>query len=271
MSDGSHPQNERETKISATQSEYKYGDNIIAESGRKSRGGLKTISELFAPGVELVGGELLAPTFKSKVTLTIDSITFNSACVRLFENIQQVKFIVDKPTQRMIVLPSTAIAKESLKFALVKDGVNKPRKASAKKFCALLYNYMQWSIDCRYRIMAIYQVLDGQEMLVFNLDEAVEVQSTTIVSDDGKKKTVREYLLPVRFRESFGYDYSESEERKKVDLDDMFLFIDPNTGEVQSRKIEPRIPDAEDIIKSNYRPDPEKAQISENPGGGGSE
>lgn len=259
MSDGNHLKNQSTTNdVAQPESEYKYGDEIIAEGGKKSRGGLKSLSELYAPGVELVSGELLAPTYKSKITLAVDSFTLNSACVRLFNDTQYIELVFDKPMQRLIVLPSTPIPKESVKFALVKDGVNKPRKTMARKFCALLFNQMGWSIECRYRIMAIYQKLEDQELLVFNLDEAVEVQLTTVVSNDGKTKTIRDYLLPVKFRESVGYEYSEVRERKKVDLDDMFLFIDPNTGQTHTRPIVPRVPDADSIIKSNYLPDPEK-------------
>jgi hypothetical protein len=130
---------------------------------------------------------------------------------------------------------------------------------------------MEWDIESRYRIMAIYQELDGQELLVFNLDEAVEVQTTTIINDDGKKKTTRDILLPVRFREGFGFGLDETKSRKKVDLDDMFLFIDPKTGETQTRTIEPRVPEAEAIIKSNYRSDPEDKPISQAKGDGETE
>ena len=259
MSDGNHQKNQPMTNdVVGQKSEYKYGDEIVAESGNKSRGGLKSLSELYAPGVELVSGELLAPTYKSKITLAVDSFTLNSSCVRLFNNTQHIELVFDKPMQRLIILPSTPIPKESVKFALVKDGENKPRKTMARKFCALLFNHMGWSIECRYRIMAIYQKLEDQELLVFNLDEAVEVQLTTVVSGDGKTKTIRDYLLPVKFRASVGYDYSEVKERKKVDLNDMFLFIDPNTGQTHSRPIVPKVPDADSIIKSNYLPDPEK-------------
>jgi len=263
MSDGNHPLKNPSAMNDAAQpeSEYKYGDEIIAESGKRSRGGLKSLSELFAPGVELVSGELLAPTYKSKITLAVDSFTLNSACVRWFNDTQHIELVFDKPMQRLIILPSTPIPKESVKFALLKNGMNKPRKTMARKFCALLFNHMGWSIECRYRIMAIYQKLEDQELLVFNLDEAVEVQLTTVVSGDGKTKTIRDYLLPVKFRESVGFDYSEVRERKKVDLNDMFLFIDPNTGQTQSRPIVPRVPDADSIIKSNYLPDPDKKKV----------
>jgi hypothetical protein len=165
-------------------------------------------------------------------------------------------------------LPSTPIPKESVKFALVKDNNNRPRRTAAKKFCALLYHYMQWSVESRYRIMALYQKLEGQELLVFNLDEAVEVQSTTIITDDGKKKIMRDIYLPIMFKENFGFNYNELEERRKVDLNDMFLFIDPKTAQTQLRTIEPKIHDAEDIIKSNYRPNSEKIYDSKNSGGG---
>ena len=56
MLDGSHPTGQV-TANNEVQSEYNYGDNIVAESGKKSRGGLKSLSELFAPGVELVSGD----------------------------------------------------------------------------------------------------------------------------------------------------------------------------------------------------------------------
>jgi len=261
MSDGNRPKSQSMTTDTAVQeNEYQYGDGIITESGNRSRGGLKSLDELYAPGVELVDGELLCPTYKSKITLAIDGFTFNSACVRLFNDTQFIELVFDKQMQRLIILPSTPIKKESVKFALVKDNMNKPRKTAARKFCALLFDQMGWSVECRYRIMAIYQKLEGQELLVFNLDEAVEVQMTTIVKDDGKRKTIYEYLLPVRFREHTGHDYGEVRERQRVNLDDMFLFIDPNTGQTKPRQIVPKMPDAEDVIRSNYRPDPEKEE-----------
>jgi len=246
--------------------DYQYGDEIFAESGKKSRGGLSSLNELRTAGVQKVGGEILSPTSKSKVTLAIDSFTFNAACVQLFPETQYVEFVIDKPNKRLIVFPSDAVQKDSVKFALLKNEKNKPRKTNARKFCALLFNFMEWSAECRYRVMAIYQKLDGQELLVFNLDEAVEVQATTIVSDDGKTKTVREYLLPVKFRESFGDEYAETERGRQVNLDDMFMFIDPKTGQTQQRTIVPHLPNAEEITRSNYRNEPSDKPINSNGG-----
>ena|GEM_PF-1857651 len=237
--------------------------NIITESGRKSRGGLKSLSELSNEGVQKVDGALLSPTFKSKVTFAFDSFTFNSDCVRLFEKVrtQHIELIMDKPAFRLIILPSSPKPKDSVKFALDKDGMNKPRKIIARKFCALLYNFTQWTPEHRYRIMAIHQELEGQELIVFNLDEAVEVRSTTVINDNGKKKTTREIFLPVKFMDgNFGDEYSESAERNKVDLSDMFMFVDPKTGEYEERQIEPRVPDAETVIRGNYRPKPDAAK-----------
>ena len=117
----------------------KSDETIISEMGKKSRGGLKSLAELYAPGVELVSGDLLAPTFKSKIILAIDGFTFNSACVKLFEETQHIELIMDKPEKRLIAIPSNSIVKESVKFAVSKDNINKPRKTTARNFCALLY------------------------------------------------------------------------------------------------------------------------------------
>ena len=102
MSDGNHLKNQSTTNdVAQPESEYKYGDEIIAEGGKKSRGGLKSLSELYAPGVELVSGELLAPTYKSKITLAVDSFTLNSACVRLFNDTQHIELVFDKPMDQL--------------------------------------------------------------------------------------------------------------------------------------------------------------------------
>jgi hypothetical protein len=267
MSDGNHAPKRTQkspkakttttSKTASKNSEYNYGDVVVSESGKKSRGGLKSLAELYADGVELVSGDLLSPTFKEKITIGIDGFTLNSSCVRLFET-QNAELSMDKPNQRLIVLPCDKNTKDTAKIALCKEGVNKPRKVVTKKFCALLFYFMGWSFEHRYRIMAINQTLEGRKLLVFNLDEAVEIQSTTIITDDGKRKTTRDIFLPVKFKDSFGFSFSEVEERKKVDLDGMFLFINPHTGEEEPRKIEPLIPNSDDIIKSNYRPNPNK-------------
>jgi hypothetical protein len=245
--------------------EYNYGDEIVGESGRKSRGGLKSLDELY--DTQLVSGDLIAPTFKEKITIGVYDFTMNTACVRLFQTqTQNVKLSMDAARQRLIILPTTETGKDTAKVALLKDGINKPRKVTTQFFCALLFHHMGWSSDRRYRIMAIHQVLEGREMLVFNLDEAVEIKYTIIMTDDGKRKIKRSILLPTRFRDNnFGFDFGEVEERKKVNLDEMFLFINPHTGEEVPRKIEPRVPSSDEIIKSNYRPNPDKTRKKSRP------
>jgi len=157
MSTGNLPQKEKTKTVDKSPTDYKYGDEVFTETGRKSRGGLSSLDELYAPGVERVSGEILQTTYKAKITLALDSFTCNSACVRLFPYTQYIEFVFDKPNGRLIVFPSTAIPKDSVKFAVVKENNNKPRKTVTKKFCALVFRYMNWSADCRYRIMAIYK------------------------------------------------------------------------------------------------------------------
>lgn len=259
MSTGNHEKKQPKTETKSKEivkNEYNYGDTVVAESGRKSRGGLKKLDEL--NHTQLVSGDLLAPTFTEKITIGVDNFTLNTACVRLFQT-QTVFLSMDTPNERLIIIPTDCATKDTARVALLKEGINKPRKVKTQYFCALLYHFMGWSIDRRYRIMAINQVLEGQQLLVFNLDEAVEIKYTTIITDDGKRKIKRDILLPSRFKDNnFGFDFGEVEERKKVNLDDMFLFINPNTGEEETRKIEPRVPSSNEIIKSNYRPNPEK-------------
>ncbi|MCL2344033.1 MAG: hypothetical protein FWC62_09110, partial [Firmicutes bacterium] len=63
---------------------------IITATGKKSRGGLRDYSEARGKGVQQVRGEFLSQTFKPKITIGINSVTFNMSCVNLFPNDRHV-------------------------------------------------------------------------------------------------------------------------------------------------------------------------------------
>lgn len=123
----------------------KYNDissEYIAETGKKSRGGLKDYDEIRSESVQQVRGEFLSATFKAKVTFSFESLTFNTACVRLFPQTQHIIIHVDEPNQRIIIEPGREYERDSLKFAGIKDNQNRSRKCIARVFCGKIFEMM---------------------------------------------------------------------------------------------------------------------------------
>ena len=213
--------------------------DIIAETGKKSRGGLRNYGETRTGGIQRVLGEFLCPTFKAKATFAFDSITFNMACVNYFPNEQYVVVQIDEDNLRVIIEPCIYYDRDSLKFANYKGERNVPRKCLARHFCAMLYDFMNWNRAAKYRSMAIFQNWGDKKTIVFNLDECLQVFPNKII-------------MPDEWRGRFGYTPAEIDEKNKVDRTSTLITIDKKTGERYFNRVEPKLPTPEELIHKPY-------------------
>jgi len=157
----------------------------VPEPIKTGRGGLRDYSEARAKTVQRVRGEFLSDvfkpeitlTFKPKITLTHRTVTFNTACVNLLPEGQYVSISIDESNLRLIVEPTMDYDKNGLKFANFKNGRNVPRTCAAKDFCSILFDFMKWNPNAKYRILAIVQEFGDKKIVVFNLDEVQQVSS----------------------------------------------------------------------------------------------
>ena len=122
----------------------------------------------------------------------------------------------------------------------------------ARYSCGMLYDMMEWNRAARYRSMAIYQELSGNKIIVFNLDECLQVFTEVVKTDDGKKKRNTTVNMPEDWRGRFGYTLEELDTRNKVDLTSTLITIDNITGERHASRIEAKLPTPEELIHRPY-------------------
>ena len=228
------------------------GVELIAETGNKSRGGLKDYSEMKKKNIQRVRGDFLASTFKPKITFAIDSVTFNTSCVKLLPENQYVAINIDENNQRIIIEPCMAYDRDSLKFANFKNDRNTPRKCVVKFFCSMIYEMMEWNRAAKYRSLAIYQEFNDKKIIVFNLDECLQLFSEIVNSDDGKKKKNTIINMPEDWKGRFGYTLEELDEKYRVDTTSTFLTVDNKTGERYHTQIKAKLPTPEELIHRPY-------------------
>jgi len=236
--------------------------DIIAETGFKSRGGLRDYSEVETGNIQRVLGDFLCPTFKAKITFSFNSVTFNMACVNLFPDDQYVVIQIDKANLRLIVEPCVYYDRDSLKFANIKNGKNVPRKCTTKYFSAMLYEMMNWNPAAKYRSMAIFQDWGDKKTIVFNLDECLQLVPETIEVGDGIQKTTTRINMPENWRGRFGYTLAELGARNKLDTATTLITIDNKTGERYSRVV-PKLPTPEELIHRPYGGIRERQEIED--------
>lgn len=221
---------------------------VIAETGKVSRGGLQSYDDLRK--IQRVRIELLAPTYKEKITFSIDGIVFNMACVNLFSKNQHIVIYVDEANQRIIIEPCLSTERDSLKFANFKNGKNNPRKCTARLFCSMIYAMMGWNHTARYRIMAIYQYLGDKQVIVFNLDECLQVFTEMVTSDDGKKKRSTILNMPKEWEGRYGHTMEELDAKNRLETMTSLITVDNSTGEKYLNR--PKLPTPEELIHQPY-------------------
>lgn len=222
------------------------------EPMKKGRGGLLDYSEAQAQTVQRVRGEFLSDTFKPRVTFAFRSVTFNMSCVNLFPDDQHVSLGIDEPNLRLIVEPTVYYDKNGLKFANYKKGRNNPRTSTTKYFCPMLFEFMDWNPNAKYRCLAIYQEFGDKKIIVFNLDECQQVFSEIRENADGTKKRNTTIHMPPDWKGRFGYAMDELDAKVRVDFSSTLITIDNKTGERQIAHITPKFPTPEELMHQPY-------------------
>ncbi len=228
------------------------GVELLTETGKKSRGGLKEYSEARAGTVQRVRGDFLSPVFKPRITFAFDSITFNMSCVNLFPGDQYVVVGMDGDHLRVIIEPCMPYDRDSLKFANRKNDRNEPRKCMTRIFCNMVYTFMNWNREAKYRCMAIFQEFDDHKLMVFNLDECSQVITETVESADGTKKRNTTINMPPEWQGRFGYTPEELDAKNRLDTTSTFITVDNKSGERRHAQIIAKLPTPEELIHRPY-------------------
>lgn len=225
------------------------------ESDEKDELGVISLKEL--EDAQVVQSEFLSSVFKPKVTLNYDSITFNSSCVRLFEEVEHVLILMDANRRRIVLIPCQEHEKNAFKWCKIKDGRKMARTSSARIFGGKIFEMMEWKKENRYKPQAIYQEVDGRPIIVFNLNESEMVQPETITRDDGKKVYKCKKFYPEEWRNSFGMTYREHKESYKVDINANYVLYNTHDGtdnefDLFNKTIKGKEVDPTDIMTRKY-------------------
>ena len=173
---------------------------------------------------------------KPAVSIKYGKMTFNMACIRLFEGIQYILPLVNIAKKRLAVAMCVEEESASVEWARFKKNevwVNKD--ITSVDFIEKIYQAMGWRRECRYKVLGRVANSDRGLILVFDLDEAIMFTPMKEEYEDpktGEKKKRQVKYYPDLYKTRIGKSYEDYEQARQINLlEDIMSYEDGGPGE----------------------------------------
>ena len=173
---------------------------------------------------------------KPAVSIKYGKMTFNMACIRLFEGIQYILPLVNIAKKRLAVAMCVEEESASVEWARFKKNevwVNKD--ITSVDFIEKIYQAMGWRRECRYKVLGRVANSDRGLILVFDLDEAIMFTPMKEEYEDpktGEKKKRQVKYYPDLYKTRIGKSYEDYEQARQINLfEDIMSYEEGGPGE----------------------------------------
>jgi hypothetical protein len=113
-------------------------------------------------GTRRVRRELFSEWSASTLTISKNDISFNSACISLFQDTAYVEILLH-PNERIIAVRKTT--NRNKKAVPWRSGA-----LPSKKVCHILYSLMGWQMEWKYKMTADYFSKNDEQLIMFDLN-----------------------------------------------------------------------------------------------------
>lgn len=182
---------------------------------------VETGSKFDLSGYEIVRAQFFSTRLNPAMTISQGKITFNTACMKKFKDVEYVEILLNSVENCIAVRPCEKDNVNAVKWGRIKDGKWLVLPKSCRGFSEPLYELMDWKNECKYRFRGQYFQEDNEQILLFDLQEpeifkrelqdilsaestSDEVENETIEIEEKQVNTVTKTLYPENWKNSFG-------------------------------------------------------------------
>ena len=155
------------------------------------------------------------------MTISEGKVTFNTACLKKFENVEYVEILFNSVEKCIAVRPCDKDDINAVKWGTIRNGKWAILPKSCKGFSEPLFDLMNWNDECKYRFRGQYSKENNEQILLFDLEEPEVIkheiiqeglpdkntseclEDTADKSENKTKKIVRT-LFPKQWKNHFG-------------------------------------------------------------------
>ncbi len=184
---------------------------------------------------EIVSPEFFAHIKEPALTVNVDKIGVNAACVRLMPDVEYVQILVNRKEKKLLLKPCDEIEITGYRWGRTKDGKRYPSQRTGEPFVLTLCKIMDWNPDYRYKVLGKMVRANGQALIAFDLTSSECFPK--VVNRDGKKVSSRQSIFAEQWSGRFGPTYSESRRSLEVKTFEDYTVITVNG---KKAKVQPK-------------------------------
>lgn len=172
-------------------------------------------------GYEIVRAQFFSTRMNPAMTISEGQITFNTACLKKFENVEYVEILFNSIEKCIAVRPCDKDNINAVKWGTIRNGKWAVLPKSCKGFSEPLFELMDWNDECKYRFRGQYSKEDNEQILLFDLEEPevikqeiiqrdlpdadmTEAEENTVDTSENKTKKIVRTLFPKQWQNHFG-------------------------------------------------------------------
>lgn len=176
-------------------------------------------------GYQVVRGQFLTARPDCPcISLVNGRITFNTVCMKKFEEVEYIQLLLHPTERKMAIRPCGKNDTHSIKWRPDATKALIPKTISCPHFSNALYQIMDWNPDYAYRVRGTWAKRGVDAIIVFPLQNAEPAAYMEVVDSETEKvRRRRTTLCPEEWNDSFGeefYDYA---------LENSFYYLAPRT------------------------------------------
>lgn len=160
------------------------------------------------------------------LTVNVDKIGVNTACVRLMPDVEYVQILINRKEKKLLLKPCDEIEITGYRWGRTKDGKRYPSQRTGELFVLTLCEIMDWNPDYRYKVLGKMVQANGKALIAFDLTSSECFPK--MVNRDGKKVSSRQSVFAEQWSGKFGPTYSESRRSLAVKTFDNYTVITVN-------------------------------------------
>ncbi len=194
---------------------------------------------------------------KPAVSIKYGKLTFNMACIRLFEGVKYILPIVNTKKKKLAIIPCAEEESASVEWARINKHGNWVNKGiTSVDFVENLFKLMNWDRQCRYKVMGRIAASERGLILVFEMEEAImfapkKEEYIDQVTGEKKKRQVKYY--PDAYKNRIGRSYNDYAQYRQMNLFEDFNGYESETT-AENQNLEP-VKEANADQKDNEQPE----------------
>lgn len=197
--------------------------NSIYQPKKTKRIDKSALSAFDLQGYQVVRGQFLQIRYEGP-TLNIykERIAFNKFCMKKFDNVAYIQLLLHPAERKLAIRPCRESDAHSIRWRPDPEKPLYGKTLNCQHFGNALYSIMKWNPDYIYKVRGTWASRRGEQIIVFNLPNAVPAMLLTPEGDDIKQRK-QVALFPEEWEDDFGEEFYEHT------VENGFYYIAPNT------------------------------------------